>query len=494
MSFRRLKRSVILGIAVLAGSAGLAGLTAGTAGASTLTSADGFTTLVTQGTVTAQTPYSGGQVVTLQVAANSTLDTASLEAAGFPSGSVSIKFLECSDPGGLAANLPTKPSECEPGTIDSISGANANGSISLTGTSGYTILSPPRPQSGFGNGVTCGVAPNQCVVGIFSNQNDFSKPHLFSAPFVSTLGNGQDNGADPGDGTSPPASVPGPPTIGTATAGNASATVRWTAPTSNGGSAITGYQITPSVGSTLTVGNVTSALLTGLTNGQSYSFQVAAINGAGTGTKSASSNTVTPTATTIPGAPTIGAATAGDGSVTVGFTAPTSDGGAAISHYTVTATDSTNAARGGETATGAASPVTVSGLTNGDAYTFAVTATNSVGTGPSSGASATAVPVNQGELTVVQRSLPGVADGASYSQTLVVLGGTGKLKWAVTGGALPGKIKLGKTGILAGTVKSGKHPAAPGTYHFTVTVTQKGKKGAPTLTGSGSFSIVVTAT
>ena len=83
--------------------------------------------------------------------------------------------------------------------------------------------------------------------------------------------------------------------------------------------------------------------------------------------------TVTPRS--APGAPTIGTATAGNGSATVAFTAPSSDGGAAISGYTVSCTG------GGvtRTATGAASPITVTGLANGTAYGCSVTATNSIG-------------------------------------------------------------------------------------------------------------------
>jgi hypothetical protein len=46
-------------------------------------------------------------------------------------------------------------------------------------------------------------------------------------------------------------------------------------------------------------------------------------------------------AATDPGAPLIGAATTGDGQATVNFTAPGTDGGTAITSYTVTATDST---------------------------------------------------------------------------------------------------------------------------------------------------------
>ena len=108
----------------------------------------------------------------------------------------------------------------------------------------------------------------------------------------------------------PVITAPGAPTIGTATAGNATATVRWTAPTDDGGSGISGYSIQvldnteTQVGALRTAAaGATSLVVTGLTNGTAYHFQVAATNTAGTGAYSASSNTVTPVATTAPGAP-----------------------------------------------------------------------------------------------------------------------------------------------------------------------------------------------
>ena len=82
-----------------------------------------------------------------------------------------------------------------------------------------------------------------------------------------------------------------------------------------------------------------------------------------------------------PDAPTIGTATAGHGSASVAFTPPVNNGGSPIISYTVTAVDNTNAANGGQSATGGSSPLTVTGLTNGDSYTFTVTATNANGTG-----------------------------------------------------------------------------------------------------------------
>ena len=91
-----------------------------------------------------------------------------------------------------------------------------------------------------------------------------------------------------------------------AVAGNASATVNWTAPSSNGGSPITSYTITPYIGSaaqtpTTVSGNppATNTAITGLTNGTNYTFTVTATNTYGTGPASTPSNAVTPTAGTI---------------------------------------------------------------------------------------------------------------------------------------------------------------------------------------------------
>jgi hypothetical protein len=94
---------------------------------------------------------------------------------------------------------------------------------------------------------------------------------------------------------SAPPTVPGKPTAVTATAGNLSASVAWTAPT-DGGSTITGYTVTASDGTHTCPW--TSGLLTcnvaGLTNGHAYTFTVTATNGAGTGPASDPSNSVTP--------------------------------------------------------------------------------------------------------------------------------------------------------------------------------------------------------
>lgn len=82
-------------------------------------------------------------------------------------------------------------------------------------------------------------------------------------------------------------------------------------------------------------------------------------------------------------------AAAGNGSATISFSAPASDGGNPILGYTITSSP------GGFTATGAASPLSMAALVNGLSYTFRVTATNASGAGPASLASNPVTPFDR---------------------------------------------------------------------------------------------------
>lgn len=179
--------------------------------------------------------------------------------------------------------------------------------------------------------------------------------------------------------------VPGAPTIGVATAGNASISITFTPPVSNGGATITSYRATASSGE-FADGASSPIVITGLANGAAKTVTVKALNSQGFGPSSAVSNSVTPTASvTAPGAPTGVSAVAGNASASVSFTAPASNGGATITGYRVTAST-------GQTATGANSPISVTGLTNGTPVTFTVQAQNSQGYGTASAASSAVTP------------------------------------------------------------------------------------------------------
>lgn len=88
--------------------------------------------------------------------------------------------------------------------------------------------------------------------------------------------------------------VPGAPVIGTAIPGNTTASVAFSAPSTNGGATITNYTATSSPGSFTGTGASSPIIVTGLTNGVAYTFTVTATNSAGTGPASSASNSVTP--------------------------------------------------------------------------------------------------------------------------------------------------------------------------------------------------------
>ena len=192
-----------------------------------------------------------------------------------------------------------------------------------------------------------------------------------------------------------PYTIPGAPTSPVATADNAQASVAFTIPTSNGGSAITGYTVTSNPGGFTASGTTSPLVVTGLTNGTSYTFTVVATNAAGNSVASAASTAVTPY--TIPGAPTIGTATTGNEQASVAFNAPASNGGSAITTYTATSSP------GGITATGASSPLVVTGLTAGTAYTFTVVASNAAGNSGASAASNAVTPTCISSVTFTYR-------------------------------------------------------------------------------------------
>jgi uncharacterized protein YhjY with autotransporter beta-barrel domain len=186
--------------------------------------------------------------------------------------------------------------------------------------------------------------------------------------------------------------VPAAPTIGTASASNAQASVAFSAPAFDGGAAISGYTATSNPGGVTGTCAASPCTVSGLTNGTAYTFTVTATNSAGTGAASVSSGSVTPMAN-VPGAPTAVSASAGDGQATVSFSAPTADGGGAITGYTATSSP------GAITGTCASSPCTVTGLSNGTAYSFTVTATNMAGTGATSSASNSVTPKSAQSIT-----------------------------------------------------------------------------------------------
>jgi hypothetical protein len=188
--------------------------------------------------------------------------------------------------------------------------------------------------------------------------------------------------------------VPTRPTaarIGTPTAGPGAARVRWSAPTSSGGSPITGYVVRAyrgwdKVAEVRVPDTARDVRIGGLTNGRAHTFLVRAVNAVGSGPWSARSIAVTPLAR--PGAPSIGTPAAANDAARVYWRAPADNGGATISAYVIKVYQGTRGIKS-VTVSGSARSTLVTGLANKGYYSFTVTAKNVVGLGTPSPRSAT---------------------------------------------------------------------------------------------------------
>ncbi|MDR3409576.1 MAG: fibronectin type III domain-containing protein [Formivibrio sp.] len=350
--------------------------------------------------------------------------------------------------------------------------------------------------------------------------------------------------------------VPGAPSGVAAAAGNAQATVSFTSPGFNGGSAITSYTVTSSPGNLTSTGTASPLTVTGLSNGTAYTFTVTAANAIGAGPASTPSSSVTPNKTSqtigaisfspatlqiggsttasaiatsglsptfssvttgvctvsgnlvtaldvgictinanqvgdatyavaptvtksltvtaiVPGAPSGVTVTAGNAQAIVSFTAPSSNGGSVITNYTATSSP------GNLTATGAASPLTVTGLSNGTAYTFTVTATNAIGTGSASTASSSVTPIGGQTITFAD---PG-AQTFGTNPTLTATASSG-LAVAFTS-TTPAVCTITSSGVLtlltAGTCTITASQAGDAAHSAATSVSRSFTVNAPTI-------------
>ncbi len=293
------------------------------------------------------------------------------------------------------------------------SASPVNGSL-VTGTS-YTV-------SGLKNGTT----------------------YYFTADAVNSVNLHSGASAEASATPAAPVTAPGAPSGLAATAGDTQVSLSWNAPASDGGAVITSYRVYQGAGQTPAV-NVTgtSATVTGLTNGTRYSFKVTAVNKAGEGPTSGAASATPTAATTSPGPPNGLAASPADGKVTLSWTAPGSDGGAAISGYEVyrgTSPGGESGAPVNGSLVGGTS-YTVTGLTNGTTYYFTVAAVNQAELQSAQSGEASATPAAAGTAASASATRP--ASGSSSAGTP-----------ATAAGAAPGSPSAG-TASAAGT------PGAP---------------------------------
>ena len=189
-----------------------------------------------------------------------------------------------------------------------------------------------------------------------------------------------------------PATVPGVVTgLSEVSYTASSVSLSWVVPADDGGRALSDYVVEYQLsGGSWAVfadgaSTATSVTVTGLTKGSGYRFRVSAVNAEGTGASVATTSDSVPRG--VPGAPTgLTVSSYTTTSVSLSWTAPSDNGGAALSDYVVEYQPSGGSwavfADGVSTATS----VTVTGLTRGTSYSFRVSAQNSEGRGSSANA------------------------------------------------------------------------------------------------------------
>ena len=262
-----------------------------------------------------------------------------------------------------------------PGAPEGVTAVRGDGRIDAT-------WQPPTNEGGLGiGGYTIGWVSSTGATGtIQTTETSHTLQNLLNGATY-TIGVTATNEAGTSAAGAPAAATPGaaPSAPGTVTVdrGDGRIDATWQPPDNNGGMAVQAYTLTwvASDGSTGSIDTtLTNHTIEGLTNGTTYTVTVTATNEIGT---SATSAPATGTPAHIPGAPVAVSTTRGDGTITVTWQPPASDGGLRVTGYTLlwVAPDGTTF-----TAGTAATSHTLEGLINGATYGITVTATNEIGT------------------------------------------------------------------------------------------------------------------
>ena len=367
------------------------------------------------------------------------------------------------------AVAPAAPATPTVGATTATTSALSWGAVS--GASSYNVYSGTSASS-LSLLVSGLSSPTYTVTGLTPSTNYF-----FAVTATNATGTSPQSGVASATTSAPGA--PSAPTSLVATAGNASVNLSWTAPSSNGGSPITGYVVyySSSSGSELTGSSystsATTATISSLNNATTYYFEVVATNGYG---DSVVSNEASATPAGVASAPTLTAATPGAGNVTLRWTAPGSNGGSALTGYVVydgtTASPTTKVTSVSSSTTS----VTVSSLTAGTTYYFEVVATNAAGSSPASNV-LSAVP------TVAAPGTPGSLSARASGTTV-------NLSWRASTGSGPitYTVKRSTSSSMSNAVSSSAGTsttfAATGLststrYYFEVIATNSGGSSAP---------------
>ena len=250
------------------------------------------------------------------------------------------------------------------------------------------------------------------------------------------------------------------------------ASVRFAPPTYDGGSPITGYEVSWEGGSTTCLAS--PCTVTGLTNGEEYTFTVVAVSSVGEGERSQPSNPVTPD--TRPGAVTGTRMTSrGDGFVEVAWAGVENKGSAPI-RYTVRAVDAAGKVTTQSVAAPSTGPVRVGGLDNNQVQNVQVQAINKAGAGPFG----TAVPMQSAGAPPAVPTPSITARGATAADDSAAL----QISWAAVSANGPALTRY-----------TLYRRAAGGAWALVTTTSPQARSASTTVPYDGkTYEFVVTAT
>jgi titin len=265
-------------------------------------------------------------------------------------------------------------------TVSSVVAGDGQATVNFTApvsNGGATITNYEYSLDGGTNWIALSPAQTSGPILITGLLNGTSYPVALRA--INALG----SGAPSITVTVMPRTIPSAPAISSVAPSDGQLFVSFAAPASDGGSAIVNYDYSLDGGSSwMPISPVQSSgpiVINGLTNGVDYQVALRAVNSSGA---SASSNVVSATPRTTPGAPTLTSVVSGNERASIVFTAPSDNGGAEISNYEYSLDAGTSwIAVSPAQVTG---PIVVEGLANGQPYTVSLRAINAAGPGSAS--------------------------------------------------------------------------------------------------------------
>jgi len=323
----------------------------------------------------------------------------------------------------------------------------SNGGAAITGYNVYRGTSP-------GGESATPVATNVAITSFTDSGLVNGTTYYYTVAAVNSAGTSPDSNEASATPVLVQATVPSAPQSLLATSGNDSVSLSWSAPASNGGSPVTGYDVyrgtSPGSESATPLATNISALSytdASALNGTTYYYTVAAVNAVGVSPHSIEAS-ATPQAS-VPSAPSGLVASGGNGLVVLSWAPPASDGNSPITGYDVYRGTSPGAESGTPLATNVATTAfTDTSAVNGTTYYYKVAAVNAVGVSPQSG-EASATPQAPSAAAFVRR-VGSVTASTSRTTTTVPVGATG----VVAGHTLVVSLLLSTTKSLTGAVSA----------------------------------------